>query len=176
MEETMRVKQPSQWLLDLERIYQRAQESDTGDRCVVAPSPELSEKIKSELARRRKSLKAVPGALLTVRQATPPGFNDGLIYPGSVFPLGTPLSVVRNAAASRTPLSGVVRVIVVLVSFTDEPMTATKQHYEELFFSTGVMPNGSVRVFPGSPPRGDRYPGGSGWSLYPAANPGDLCP
>jgi len=143
----MKVKQPSQWLLDIERIYQAAQASDTGDRCVVAPSPELSEQIKSELARRRKALKAVPGALLTVRQATPPGFNDGLIYPGSVFPLGTPVSVVRNAAASRAPLSGAVRVIVVLVAFTDQPMTATKQHFEELFFSTGVLSNGSVREY-----------------------------
>ena len=40
-----------------------------------------------------------------------------------------------------------VRVIVVLVDFSDKAMTETAQHFEELFFSTGVLPNGSVKDY-----------------------------
>ena len=39
------------------------------------------------------------------------------------------------------------RVIVVLVDFADAPMTATADHFRDLFFSTGKMPTGSVREY-----------------------------
>lgn len=143
----MKTKDPSRFLYDLQYIYQEARRVDSVDRCVVAPSPELRDKIKTELASRRKSLKALAGEMLSLRQPLSPGMNDGLIYPGEVFPLGTPLSVVRSAAADRAPLSGIVRVIVVLVQFSDLAMTPTPQHFEELFFSTGVMSKGSVREY-----------------------------
>jgi immune inhibitor A len=64
-----------------------------------------------------------------------------------MFPLGTPLRVVRSAAADRAPLRGPVRVIVVLVQFSDKALTETKEHFEELFFSVGTRPNGSVRDY-----------------------------
>ena len=53
----------------------------------------------------------------------------------------------RSAAADRAPLHGTLRVIVVLVDFSDQVMAETQQHFEELFFSTGVLANGSVREY-----------------------------
>ncbi len=147
-------------------------------RCLVAPSPELQDKIKQRIeamglraeapsdapdvkttrrkaAAKKSASKASKGIddlianLVRIRHETAPGLNDGLIIPGSYFPLGTPVRVVRSAAADRAPLSGTVRVIVVLVNFKDKKMTAAhnKQHFKDLFFSTGVLPNGSVKEY-----------------------------
>src|SRR6185436_10276194 len=46
-------------------------------------------------------------------------------------------SVIRSAAADRSPLQGTLRVIVVLVDFTDKHMTQTQQHFKDLFFKQG---------------------------------------
>src|SRR6187551_806313 len=102
------------------------------DRCTVAPSPELSEQIHKEIARLEgtKRIRELTG-LVNIPQATSPGLNDGLIIPGSYFPLGTSIDRVRSAAADRAPLHGTVRVIVVLVDFSDQHMTATTAHFDE---------------------------------------------
>ncbi|HEU0248529.1 MAG TPA: M6 family metalloprotease domain-containing protein [Gaiellaceae bacterium] len=117
-------------------------------RCTVAPSPDLSEKIRAEVERlqgqkRVRDLTSV----LKIPSPKAPGLNDGLIVPGSYFPLGTSVERVRWAAAARAPLHGTLRVIVVLVDFDDEQMTETVGHFEDLFFSTGVLPNGSVKEY-----------------------------
>jgi immune inhibitor A len=131
-------------LPDLEAIYQAAAASDDGQRCLVAPSPELNEAIKVELTRLRKRSF---GPMIKVQGREAAGLNDGLIYPGDMFPPGTPLRVARSAAAERAPLRGPVRVIVVLAQFSDKPMVQTNQHFHDLFFSSGVLPNGSVREY-----------------------------
>ncbi len=118
------------------------------DRCTVAPSPELADKLRAELTR-ISSARRVADLPVDVSFSTPahPGLNDGLIVPGSYFPLGTSVDRVRSAAADRAPLRGTVRVIVVLVDFPDKAMTAAASHFEELFFSTGVLANGSVKEY-----------------------------
>ena len=68
-------------------------------------------------------------------------------HPGDEFPLGMPFASIRFAAAERAPLRGTVRVVVVLVDFSDKPMQATTSHFNDLFFSTGVLPNGSVKEY-----------------------------
>lgn len=135
----------SGYISEIKKISREAKASSSPDRCIVSPSPELRDQIKKDLEESRKTIRGIVGNMLKVRRATPPGFNDGLIYPGDLFPIGTPVDRVRNAAADRTPLSGIIRVVVVLVDFADESMNATQQHFEELFFdTTGAMPNGSV--------------------------------
>src|SRR5262245_23458912 len=104
------------------RQYGR-RETRGGGRCAVAPSPELQERMKTEL--RTLSAARGPGSVLRrlispMRQA--PGLNDGLIIPGNYFPAGTSLERVRRAAAERAPLRGTLNVIVVLVDFSDRPM------------------------------------------------------
>jgi immune inhibitor A len=118
------------------------------DRCTVAPNPDLADKIKREVDR-LQSQKRVGQITSQVKLPGPkaPGLNDALIIPGSYFPLGTSLERVRSAGAERAPLSGVLRVIVVLAEFSDRAMTATQQDFEDLFFSTGVVPTGSVREY-----------------------------
>lgn len=117
-------------------------------RCTVAPSPELSDRIKAEVERlqAQEQVRNLTSALkLPAPKA--PGLNDGLILPGSYFPLGTSVERVRWAATERAPLHGTLRVIVVLVDFDDRQMAESASHFEDLFFSTGVLPNGSVREY-----------------------------
>ncbi len=131
----------------MQSIYAAAAASDDGQRCMVPPTPGLHSRIAEELDSARESVRSLAASQLGVKPPKAFGLNDGLIIPGTEFPLGTPPSKIRNAAADRPPLRGAVRVIVVLVDFEDRPMTADKEHFEELFFSQGQLPTGSVRDF-----------------------------
>lgn len=130
---------------DMLAIYQAAAESNDGQRCMIAPSPEVKEKLKKELDKLKSiTANSVLTNLLTPKQQTSVGLNDGLIMPGNVFPLGTSAVAVRTHSSKRAPLKGSVRVAVVLVDFPDKKMVQTKKHYEDLFFSTKA---GSVREY-----------------------------
>jgi immune inhibitor A len=113
----------------------------------VAPSPALRARIREARRSLRAPGAAPAGALLTFRQPDRPGLNDGTIIPADHFPLGTPGLRVRRAAAERAPLRGTLRVVVVLAEFSDKKMTATKKEINDLFFSVGKLPNGSVREY-----------------------------
>jgi immune inhibitor A len=117
-------------------------------RCLVAPSPEARERLRDQLDVARAALDADVLPSITIRQPTRIGLNDGLIIPGNMFPLGTAPELVRSAAARRR-LRGIVRVIVVLVDFSDRQFAAAhnQQHFRDLFFSTGVIPTGSVHEY-----------------------------
>jgi immune inhibitor A len=138
---------PEGLLQEIQHIYASARDSDNGDRCAVAPSPDLRERIKTALA----AAGAAAGlpSVLNLRAAEPRvyGLNDGTIFPPDHFPFGVAPSVVANAAADRAPLRGTLRVIVVLVDFSDRPMAQNQNHYRDLFFSTGVVPTKSVREY-----------------------------
>ena len=136
-----------EFLSGIAGVYQSASNSDDGERCMVAPSPELRERIKAAIA----SLAASGGLpqALSLRAAEPTvlGLNDGVIIPPGEFAAGTAPSIIRSAAARVTgPLRGTVRVIVVLVDFSDRPMMQTQQHFQDLFFSQG-KPKKSVREY-----------------------------
>ena len=116
--------------------------------CFVAPSPELRDRLASELEKikgRSKSL--VADSLSISKEPRALGFNDGMIIPADEYPFGTPDLVMRSGSAERAPLRGAIRVIVVLADFSDKAMTATQQHFRDLFFSTGVIPTGSVKEY-----------------------------
>ena len=134
-------------LAQVRTIYEAAAASDDGERCMVAASPDLHKKIGKELKAAGKALKSLPIGEVHAHRPQKFGLNDGLIIPGSEFPLGTPPATIKSAAAERAPLRGVVRVVVVLVEFSDRKMKASKEHFEELFFSQGTMETGSVRDF-----------------------------
>ena len=134
-------------LTDYQAIWKAARESDDGTRCAVAPAPELNERIKAELAAIQGNAASVLSPLVRVGEPSRLGLNDGMILPAEAFPLGTPLNVIRWAALERAPLAGTVRVIVVLVDFTDKHMTQTQAHFNDLFFSLGKIPTKSVREY-----------------------------
>ncbi len=116
--------------------------------CFVAPSPELKEKLDAELAKiKGRSKSALVDSLALAKEPRALGFNDGMIVPADDFPFGTSDLVMRSGSADRAPLRGTVRVIVVLVDFSDKHMAATQQHFKDLFFSTGVIPTGSVKEY-----------------------------
>jgi immune inhibitor A len=130
------------------KIHTAAQQTDDGQRCMIAPSPQLKRKMDAELKRLQNTAsRGLLAGKIGLRIPKPVGFNDGLIYPGDTFPAGTPAAIARSAAVQRAPLRGTVRVIVVLVDFSDKPMKATKAHFEDLFFSTGKVATGSLREY-----------------------------
>jgi len=123
-------------------------EDQLAQTCAIAPSPELKQRWDQELARTRTRRRTDGGATFGLeREPRRLGFNDGVIIPPEAFPAGTSLATIRTAAADRAPLRGTVRVAVVLVDFSDKQMAASTQHFHDLFFSTGVLPHGSVREF-----------------------------
>jgi len=132
---------------DVREVYRQAAAGDDGECCMVAPSPKLSDRIAKEAAKAAKSVKALPTADVTVREPEAFGLNDGLIIPGNELPLGAPPSAIRSVAAERAPLRGTVRVLVVLVDFSDREMSAEREHFEQLFFSRGELETGSVRDY-----------------------------
>lgn len=118
--------------------------------CAVAPSPQLREQWARALADANEVAARTDGVapfLRIARDPRPLGFNDGVIVPPEEFPVGTSLTAIRGAASDRAPLRGTLRVAVVLVDFSDKPVTTTKVQLEELFFSTGVVPHGSVKEY-----------------------------
>jgi immune inhibitor A len=141
------MKQHEEFLRDMQRIYAAARLSDDGQRCAVAPHPDLRTRIK-QAVEAASAGGAIPSHL-SLRAAEPKAFglNDGVILPPDYFPLGTAPSVMRSAAADRAPLRGTLRVIVVLVDFSDKHMAQTQNHFRDLFFSQGVLPTKSVREY-----------------------------
>ena len=118
------------------------------DLCVVAPAPELKEKLVDQFERLRSRAAELVGRNISLRAPSHVGLNDGLIYPGTYYPLGTTAEVARRAALERAPLRGAVRVVVVLVDFSDKAMAAgAADRFTQLFFSTGELPHGSVKEY-----------------------------
>ncbi len=116
--------------------------------CAVAPSPELKERLKAGLAEARSRMGSPLAEVLSVaRGPRRLGFDDGVIIPPDRFSVGTPLAAIRSAAGERAPLRGAVRVIVVLVEFADKALGQSAAHFNDLFFSSGVLPHGSVKEY-----------------------------
>ena len=133
-------------LLDnLGAIYTAARQADDGECCMVAPSPELNDAIKVELSRLRKR---DLGPMIKVQDREAAGLNDGLIYPGDMFPVGTPLRIARRAAAERVaPCAARCALLSCWPISATNLWWQTRKHFEDLFFSTGVIPTGSVREY-----------------------------
>lgn len=118
------------------------------DLCVMPPSPRLRERMDAQLAELRDNADSFLAPRLRLSETDRVGFNDGLIIPGTRYPVGTPAEVARRAALERAPLRGVIRVAVVLVDFPDRPMAdGAADRFRDLFFSTGVLEHGSVKEY-----------------------------
>jgi immune inhibitor A len=118
------------------------------DFCAIAPSPELKARMKTELTEFREGgVTPLSAQVGLSRQPRWLGFEDGTILPPAAYPLGTTPETIRNAALERAPLRGAVRVIVVLVEFSDRKLGQPASHYTDLFFSTGVLQHGSVKEY-----------------------------
>lgn len=132
---------------DLLSIRRHARLSDDGQRCMVAAHPDLQARIRKRVSEIQAAAVDLPAPMFQFREPQRPGFNDGIIYPPSFFPPGTSAALIRSAPPQRAPLRGTLRVIVVLVQFDDQPMHQTQAHFDDLFFSQGVIPTKSVREY-----------------------------
>lgn len=136
-------------LQNIQHIYAAARRSEDGQRCCVAPAPEIQKRIREDLKKIRAASHSPMASRLGFRGSQRVGFNDGLIVPGTELPLGASPSVARSVALRRAPQkSKIMRVIVVLVQFSDKPLApGRKQYFEDLFFSTGKIATGSVKEY-----------------------------
>ena len=135
-------------LKNFTRIYSAARESNDGSRCMIAPHPDLRKQINEAITKLKASTKtSILANKIRFQEPARIGLNDGLVHPGDMFGLGTSATVARSPQIDKAPLRGTLRVIVVLVEFADKAMTQTKKHFEDLFFSTGVIPTGSVNEY-----------------------------
>ena len=67
---------------DIRHIYREARASEDGERCMVAPCPELADKLKKELtAMRGKAKDFMASFQLRASEPRHDGFNDGMIFP-----------------------------------------------------------------------------------------------
>ncbi|KAH7089752.1 M6 family metalloprotease domain-containing protein [Paraphoma chrysanthemicola] len=119
--------------------------------CSVPPHPDLLARFKSDLARAQstnddRSIKKAAKMLHGEKGML--GMNDGTIFPRSHFSQPSSIMVMGNAALERAPLRGTIRVIVVLVEFSDVKMASgTKERMEDLWFSTDKVSTGSVNEY-----------------------------
>jgi immune inhibitor A len=137
-------------LAGLHGIYAAARASDDGQRCMVAPHPDLLLRVHDEVSKLRDSQEGVLRSMMRVSEPQRPGLNDGTLRPEGEFPLGAPPSLIRNAALNRAaPLRGTVRVIVVLVEFPDQRFDPGHDlaHFKRLFFSNNSAGQKSVRDY-----------------------------
>ncbi|MFT3703243.1 MAG: M6 family metalloprotease domain-containing protein [Agriterribacter sp.] len=144
----MKKKLLSPLISDYVTIVKGAAASNDGHRCMIGPSPELKKKLKTDLNQLKRDLgSSVLSNLIKPLGKSRVGYNDALLQPGSVFALGTSAALVRSRSAERAPLQGNLKVAVILVDFSDKPMTETKKRFEDLFFSEGVIATGSVKEY-----------------------------
>ncbi len=115
--------------------------------CAVPPHPDLLDRFQQQMSDTREAADDLVARRIRFSEPRHVGLNDGLIFPGTYFPLGTTAAVASNSARERAPLRGTVRVVVVLVDFSDKHMTQSVAHFNDLFFSTGVLPHGSVKEY-----------------------------
>lgn len=118
------------------------------DLCLMPPAPEVEDKLKEQFERLRKQAPAGLAQHLTRRSPQHVGLNDGLIFPGTYYPTGTTAAVAQRAALERTPLRGQLRVIVVLVDFSDRELDpGFRGRFQQLFFSDDMLLHGSVAEY-----------------------------
>src|SRR4051794_27430542 len=107
--------------------------------CYVAPHPDVLARLREQLDTAREGLDgSAARSLLTLHTPRLFGFDDGTIVPPEEFALGTERAAIRAAAATRAPLRGTLKILVVLVQFPDVPLARPKSEYESLFFGRGA--------------------------------------
>ena len=92
----------SAFLNDIRNIYQATRASNDGQLCAVAPHPDLRTRMVDAIRSMRETHGFDEAFVIKLAEPKAEGLNDGMIYPPDQFPLGTPPSTIRSAAADRT--------------------------------------------------------------------------
>ena len=112
----------------------------TGDvHCVMPPAPELEQKI--------IAAKEMLAAGQDLSQFGDTGLSAQEFLAIISRPARTRPNTFVDAKPEVAPVTGTRRAIVLLVDFSDAPATRTQAHYNDLLFSTGTFPTGSMRDF-----------------------------
>lgn len=117
-------------------LFSRSMGHSHTHACPVPPSPDLLDQIR---ARRAADVGVTDSDFLDVFNLPRlPGLDDGTVI--SINPVAhevkTPPTVITNADLERRPLHGILNIVVVLVSFSDNDMSeGMKQRFTDLFFA-----------------------------------------
>ena len=114
------------------------------------PSPQVLKAIRAELKRRRLSpadrrLASVVSEL-ALEPIGLPGFNQGIFYAPEALPARVAALAPTLAARSR-PTTGTLRLLVLLVDFSDNAGRREPQDFRNMLFSQATSPTGSMRDF-----------------------------
>ena len=115
------------------------------DCSFMPPSPGLLVRIaeaRALVASLPPGVSAAP-LLLEEPRRSETGYNDGVIMPEPSPVVGA----APVAVSQRSRLSGALNVLVVLVDFPGAPWGAAANYFNDLFFSSGVIPTGSVNEY-----------------------------
>lgn len=112
-----------------------------GELCIMPPAPDLQEKI--------VQMKAA-----LISEAGLSGIDDLDIMDLRTFSLiaGRPRQTrsnefVASVAEQAPPVTGIRKAIVLLVDFSDKAATRAQSQFNNLLFSVGTYPSGSMRDF-----------------------------
>ena len=73
--------------------------------CAIPPHPDLLDRMQETLAGAQDLAGPLFGRLLRINELKSPGLNDGLIFPGTLYPVGTTAAVAERAALERAPFA-----------------------------------------------------------------------
>lgn len=108
--------------------------------CVMPPAPELEDRII-----RTKEMVLAGGELPTVATVDVLDLRTFSLITGR--PTKTRADTFLTPTVEKAPVTGTRRVLVLLVDFSDKAATKPQSHYNNLLFSSGTYPTGSMRDF-----------------------------
>ncbi len=116
----------------------------------VGPAPNVLKAIRAEMKKRKFSPQdrrmPLVSAALVAEPIREVGFNEGIFYPPEQLPRRAAALAPAEAVRSR-PTTGKLRCLVLLVDFSDNQGTRPAQDFQDMLFSQGTYPTGSLRDF-----------------------------
>jgi immune inhibitor A len=133
----------------------------------IAPHPDVIGAWREEYEARMKELGDMPMVRIA-EKPKPYGLDDEVIYPKAEI-RGWVLTAPRPPIVSK--VSGVVRIVVLLVDFEDNEASTDPEHYYDFLFSDGTYPTGSLRDYYTEVSHGKVLLYGDVFGWYRAPNP-----
>ena len=127
---------------------------NTGNVCRVAPAPNVLRAIRREMQANSWTaedilFRSVASRMGVERSSHRMGFNDGIFYPEEYLPEGlSRVAATRPSIRTRMrKTTGSIRILVILVDFSDNEGQRSPQDLDDLLFSLDKYPTGSLRDY-----------------------------
>ncbi len=116
----------------------------------VGPAPDVLSAIRKEIKRRKLSVHdrrlSKVASTLVAEPTGAPGMNEGIFYAEDDLPRRVAKLAPSRAVRSR-PTKGALRLLILLVDFSDNVGGRNAAEFRDMLFSMGTYPTGSMRDF-----------------------------